>query len=95
MRGDQERKRKILELYSTGQKQADIALRFEINLQTVNGIIKKAEQEKQASQVGTVSWYQRIVDQKNRRLHCCCPQGDSRVVLKTCGGRTRSRHNTR
>jgi DNA invertase Pin-like site-specific DNA recombinase len=53
MRGDQERKQKILELYSAGQKQADIACWFEITLQTVNGIIKKAEQEKRAAQAGT------------------------------------------
>jgi hypothetical protein len=64
MRGDQARKRKNLELYSAGQKQAEIARQFEITPQTVNGIIKKAEQEKQAAQAGAVSWYQRIVDEK-------------------------------
>ena len=64
MRGDQARKRKKLELYSAGQKQAEIARQFEITLQTVNGIIKKAEQEKQAAHAGAVSWYQRIVDEK-------------------------------
>ena len=62
-RGDQERKRNILELYSKGLRQADIAQKFEVSPQAVSDVIKKAKQE-QAAQAGKEkSWHQRIADE--------------------------------
>ena len=63
-RGDQERKRNILELYSEGLRQADIARQFEISPQAVYDVIKKAKQEHAAQERKEKPWYQRIADEK-------------------------------